>query len=271
MKNKTNRNLFLIFLCCSIMTAAATAVRAVFLFTAYEPKVGYFKAGFPTIFLSALLLLGILCCVSPFLLLPRGALDTGKCPSRSFLVFSYAVSAAAFFVCGVVILITKATIYDILGMTSGFFCLISAIYFILQIAKLSPKMQQKASVLSPWFCILLIAAQMLLLARSYFDMTVNINGPFTAIYLFSLLSSAVFLLGEMRLEIGIPSPRLHLSAGLTAFFLCCSTAIGNLLLILLGDTGNPSVSDPTGAVLLLATSLFVLTRLLSFRAKTEEN
>ena len=113
----------------------------------------------------------------------------------------------------------------------------------------------------------MILALVLLLASAYFDMTVTLNGPFAPLYLFSLLSCALFMLFEIRSLIGRAAPRAHLTTGLLALTLSVPCGVGNLLYSILGDPGaGKTIADPARPLPLIAMSLFIAARLVCFQS-----
>lgn len=269
MKNRSYRNLVIIALYSFALTILTVVVRTVLLLTSYDSALGYFRSGFSQIFLSVLLLLGLVCGSAPLLLIKKGDLEKNR---KGLLFVPANVTAAVMFLgCGTALLIKSAVTSTIIGIVAGFLSIVASFYFLIKIAATMPKYQAQALRLRPWFNIVLIFALMLILTTSYFDMTININGPFTSVLQFSLLASAVFCLGELRYDVGRPLPRAHLSAALIALFLTASTAVGNLAFCFFGNAGKGhSLSDPISALLLLALAFFLFAETTAFYSKNHE-
>ena len=272
MKDLTKSKLKVFSLSVFVITLLTAALRTICLFAFYEPNVGYFRAGVASVIVTALYVLGLALCVCPLFLLPREQITVDGAFRKNLSFALCCPAVIAFFVCGIVILgngAIRAIKFDVL---TGIFCIISALFFLSSALSQLPPFKGRFDASRPWLCIAVIAALLLMLSSAYFDMTVNINGPFTTVFLFSLLSCALFLLSEIRHDIGRPLALAHFVSGLAAFFLSASSAIGNLLFCLFGDTGaGKTLSDPTRPILLLCVSLFVLARLLSFTAPKQEN
>ena len=265
MKDRTKRIPSAIFLTVIAITLLTLAIRTAFLFTAYEAEVGYLQPGLPTILVSILYLLGTAICLGSFFLLPKVGLEAN---SSMHPIISYALKlppVAACFLCGIIYLTSGALNSKKIFLLLGAFLLISTLYFIFSLLCDLSHAKPILETTRPWLILFVFAALMLLLATAYFDMTVTINGPFTTLYLFSLLSLAVFFLGEMRNDIHASVPRMHFASGLVALFLNGSSSIGNLLFCMLGNTGTgKTLADPLRPILSLTFSLFVLYRILSF-------
>ena len=272
MKDTTKNKIKVFSLSVFIFTLLTAITRTICLFAFYESNVGYFRAGFPSVIVTALYLLGLALCVCPLFLLPRGRTTVNEGFRRHLSFALRCPAVVAFFICGIIILGNGATQSIKLDILTGFLCIVSTLYFLFSALSELPRFQDRPNASRPWVCIVVIAALLLMLSSAYFDMTVNINGPFTTVFLFSLLACALFLLGEMRLDIGRPMTRIHFVSGLAAFFLSASSAIGNLLFCFSGNTGvGKTIADPTRPILLLTLSLFVLARLLSFTVQKQEN
>ena len=272
MKDLTKSKLKVFSLSVFVITALTAVLRTICLFAFYEPDTGYFRTGVPSVIVTVLYILGLVLCICPLFLLSREQITVSSSFSRNLSFALCCPAVIAFFACGILILGNGATEAIKLDVFTGIFCIISALFFLSSVLSQLPRFQGRFDTSRPWLCIAVIAALLLMLSSAYFDMTVNINGPFTTVFLFSLLSCALFLLSEIRHDIGRPLARAHFVSGLAAFFLSASSAIGNLLFCLFGDTGaGKTLSDPTRPILLLCVSLFVLWRLLSFTPQKQEN
>ena len=148
---------------------------------------------------------------------------------------------------------------------TGIFSIALAMFFLMNCSSDRTKSAPVSTVLAPWLCMAGIGMLLLLLAFSYFDMTVTLNGPFTTPLIFATLFGSFFFLMEAREKIGRAIPRLHLTLALTAFFLCTSVGVSNLVFSLLGDvTNGVSISESARPVLLLSVTFSAVARLLCF-------
>ena len=268
MKNRTKDRLIPILFWGIAFSLLMAILRTVFLFTAYDSQTGYWGFGVLPNLLGILYAIGVIVCAASPLLLPQNSLFDAKNPSRLLSGSVKGFNALIFFLGGVMFVVNGAQNSKIIELLTGILLILSTLYFLLSaISEFQKDGQKKHTAL----CFFTIFAFILLLSGAYFDMTTAINGPFTTLYLFALLSCAIFILNEIRSDIGCALPRFHLAASLVAFLLAFSSSVSNLLFCLFG--GNilgRTASDPMRHLLLLAFSLFVLLRLLSFRTAKKE-
>lgn len=256
------------------LTVLTAILRTLFLFTAYDAKTGYLDRGLPTGLIAALYCIGLIACLLPSFLLPKNLLEIQDKICPSLRMITGLLCAVTFFVCGVSFLGSGAIFSNKQDLFCGILSVVSTLFFLFSALSFHPAFKGRFAGWIPWLGFAVIGALLLMLSTAYFDMTVAINGPFTAVYLFSLLSCAMFILLEIRRMIGRPLPRAHLASALIAFFLSASSSVGNLLFCFLGDTGaGKTTADPVRPLVLLALSMYVLGRLITLRIPTiaEEN
>lgn len=270
MKDSIQKKIIALLAAALGVTILTTAVRSVFLFTAYEANVGYFKRGLPSVTVSLLFIVGILFCVGLLFLLPKKGIVPGGTSPYLSLVLKIPATVASFF-CGVFYLGNGISNSIIMNIFIGFLSVLSAFYFLFSLISDFPQHRGRFTGARLWCGLAFIIKQILFLATAYFDHATNINGPFTTLYLFSLLSCAAFLLTEARYDLGAPAPRMNFAIGVLAFFLSFSSSVGNLLFCLFSNTGaSVTLSDPFRPILMLTFSLFILHRLLSFTVAKQE-
>ena len=100
MKDSIQKKIIALLAAALGVTILTTAVRSVFLFTAYEANVGYFKRGLPSVTVSLLFIVGILFCVGLLFLLPKKGIVPGGTSPYLSLVLKIPATVASFF-CGV--------------------------------------------------------------------------------------------------------------------------------------------------------------------------
>ena len=226
---------------------------------------GYFEEGLPATLIRILLLAGVLACVATKWLFPAGVLRAEHLSDHRAIFPLGILAAALSFFCGVTTLTKSAINSSRIGIFAGLFLIAATLFFLFSALSPLPRFRNRVSTMLPYLIVAVLAALLLLLASAYFDMTVNINGPFAPITLFSLLACALFLLCEMRLLIGRPAPRAHLAVSLGALVLSLPCAIGNLLFCFFGDTGAAqTIAEPAFPLTLMAMILYIFTRLLTF-------
>ncbi len=238
--------------------------RTVCLFVFYDPAIGYLQTNWFTVLLRILIPSGVLLCAAAPLLFRKKTLGENQCcPHISTLLRIPAIPA--FLTCGIFQLTYGSAHASRLSLFAGLFCMASALFFLFAVLNVLPSLRGRLGALSPWGHAVTIITLTLLLATAYFDMTVTINGPFAGLYWFSLLACALFLLAEMRRDIGRALPRAHLGISFVAMFLCMVSGTGNFLFSMLGETGPAiTLSDSSRPFVLLAMSLYILARILSF-------
>ena len=245
-------------------------IRSFFLFTAYDAKMGYFSGIASPLLTTLYGIITLALAASPLLF----SKDTVRILPTAGAVSSSikALNAFIFFFGGIVFWTRGAQNSIKTELIAGIFLIASTLYFLFSFLSDIPKFSGSLQSKRPWTCFFPILSFILLLANSYFDMTVTINGPFATLRLFSLLAGAVFLLNEIRADIDCPLPRFHLGASLVAFFLIFSSSVSNFLLCIKKSGAlGATVSDPMCHLILITFSLFVLLRLLSFGTVKQEN
>ena len=129
MKELTKNKLGGFFLAACAITLLTAVVRTVCLFWFYEPNVGYFREGLPSVLVSLLYVLGLAVCICPLLLLPRKQLSASRNSASRTALTLRVPAVVAFFVCGIFILGNSAIQSIKLDIFTGIFCIISTLYF----------------------------------------------------------------------------------------------------------------------------------------------
>ena len=104
MKELTKNKLGGFFLAACAITLLTAVVRTACLFWFYEPNVGYFREGLPSVLVSLLYVLGLAVCICPLLLLPRKQLSASRNSASRTALTLRVPAVVAFFVCGIFIL-----------------------------------------------------------------------------------------------------------------------------------------------------------------------
>lgn len=249
-----------------LLTAVATILRSICLLTRYEPNLGYLQPDALSVATAVLLAAGVLVCLISLWILPQAAFDQGistKPRTRAGWAILYFLSAACCFFGGLYFLTNRASNSIVFYILIGVFSISFAMFFLMNCSQDATKSATASATLSPWLCLTGILALIFLLASSYFDMTVALNGPFAAPFYFSVIFSCLFLLAEARVYAGRSPSRLHLALTYAAFFLGTSVGISNLIFSLLGDAANGvTIAEPARALLLLAIPFATVARLL---------
>lgn len=249
-----------------LLTAAATVLRSLCLLTRYEPNLGHLQPGSLSIATAVLLAVGVLVCIASIWIFPQATFPQGTLTgsrTRAGWAILYLLSAACCFFSGLYFLANRASNSIVIYILIGVFSISFAMFFLVNCSQDATKSATASTVLSPWLCLAGILALIFLLASSYFDMTVALNGPFAAPFYFSIIFACLFLLAEARVYAGQPSSRLHPALTYAAFFLSTSVGISNLIFSLLGDAANGiSIAEPARALLLLSIPFASAARLL---------
>lgn len=205
------------------LTAIAILLFSFALLVSYDSVVNYFN---PSIFLSigvALVVISILFFLTVFFLVPKGELD-GASPLTIPVLIPSIISAAAFLICGIVMMMCGFGVADAcktftcFAQTNtvlpfaGIFSIIASFYFIFNCFVKDDTMTKPHTLLG----YIVPLATVMIIAASYFDITVSMNAPAKQLFHLTLIAFMVWFIYEIRNIIGVPCPRCYLAFGLCA-------------------------------------------------------
>lgn len=228
-----------------VLSAIAIILFSLSTFTSYDNGPNYFS---PSVFVSiatAISVISVALFFFVFMFLPKGELD-GATPITLPVIVPSAFCALIFAGVGVVLLLCSASAF---GMTSfftgigkgalttvaGIACIISAIYFLVNCFSKAEGNGAKHAYLG----FSLPISSVLLIAISYFDITVSMNAPIKAMFHLSMLSFMIWSLYEIRNLIGKASPRAYFAFGLCTMLLSGIASLPYIIYSLVGGLSSP--------------------------------
>ncbi len=259
---KISGNLRIILLSVIILTAICVTLLTISLFVSYDSAINYFDKSLIYSISKALIAITILgICVFTFML-PKNELS-GDSPTTLPISIVSSLPAIALCVFSVTAFsgsLKTANNPKPLFIVCAVFAAISSIYFVFNCIFADSKNSIK--VYLGYFIPL---TNILLIAMTYFDMSVSMNAPAKVFLNFALIAFALWSLLELRTITGKPLPRIYFALGLIATVLTASASVPWIIAMLAGKLGKPIYpSYIIFNIIIFALFVYVLLRMIVF-------
>ena len=259
---KISGNLRVTLLSVIILTVICVTLLTISLFVSYNEEISYFNNSLIYSISKALLAITVIWIIVRAFLLPKNELS-GDSPTT--LPISIVSSLPAIALCTFSVLVFSGSLKiasksKLLFAVCATVAAISSIYFIFNCIFADSKNSTKVFLgyTVPFTDILLIAI-------TYFDMTVSMNAHAKIFLNFALIAFALWSLIELRTMTGKPLPRLYFALGLIATALTASASVPWIIAMLAGKLGKPIYpSYIIFNIIIFALFVYVLTRMIVF-------
>lgn len=230
-----------------ILTGVCVLLLTLAILLDYNAGVNYFNSSLSFSVFRALCIITVVWFFSAFFLIPKKQLN-GDTPLTTVTIFPSSLFAVIMLSTGLVALAAGLKTEPVLklfrGLKSdkptiilicGLLALISVVYFIMNCFPPKGKSREKHALVG--FSVPLSAA--MLVAVSYFDVTVSMNAPSKLMFHFSLILFMLWSLYELRAMLGKPMPRCYFVFGLTAMLLSASASLPWMIAFFAGKVAAP--------------------------------
>ena len=255
---KISANLRFIFLTAMMLTAACVALITVSLFVSYNPETNYFGKSLVYSVAKALIVLTVIGTAFYISTLPKDELS-GDSPTTLPVSIISALPAISLLTMSAVIF-SGSFNSSVLTFVCGACAVISSVYFIFN----SIFADSKNSVKVYLGCFVPFTG-ILIIATTYFDMSVSMNAPAKVFLYIALISFSLWSLLELRTMTEKRYPRMYFALGLITVTLTASASIPWIIAMSVGKLGKPIYpSYIIFNVIAFALSVYVLVRMIVF-------
>ena len=259
---KLSGNLRIILLSVIILTAICVTLLTVSLFVSYDQAINYFNRSLIYSISKALVAITVIGTVVFTFMLPKNELS-GASPTT--LPISIVSSLPAIALCAFSVSVFSGALKivgnsNLFSIVCAVFAAISSVYFIFNCIFADGKNSVK--VYLGYFVPL---TSIMLIAITYFDMSVSMNAPAKVFLNFAFVSFALWSLLELRTMTEKSHPRAYFALGLITTVLTASASLPWIIATLAGKLGKPIYpSYIIFNVTVFALFIYVLTRMIVF-------